>query len=720
VLSCHACAAAAQTSIDAGTAYLLTSRTSGLLLDNAGSSTTAPVTQLPSSEGSTNQQWLLQDVGNSQYMLINRTSGMALDDGGTTADGSLVTQYDASSSNVNQRWSIIDLGNGFFQLINAASGKALDNSGATSAGGSVWQWDADASNSNQMWSFTPVQTGAHTPFVSYEAESAALGGSAAIVALQGAPATKDSSPELEASGRAYVKLMATGDEVSWINRTGNPVSAINLRYSIPDAPQGHGIDSTIDLYVDDVFRQIIKVTSKQTWVYATNDSYDGMSKDPTDGLPHVFWDEAHTLIMGAPVAPGSTISLRKDAANNASYYDIDVVDVENPAPPATQPAGSLSIASYGARPNDISFDSTSAIQNCINAAQAQGRSVWIPPGTYYLNTPAGLVATGITIEGAGMWYSTIYYNPPLPAPVTSNVFLPVSVTMRNFAIDGNAISAHSGDGNGGAINIKGDHWLVDSLWIQHEGAGVWADGTNGLVQNNRVNNTWADGINLNNGNGGQGNDTGNDLVARNNFVRGTGDDGIAINDGGGTSKGMNNITVLQNTVVAPWWANNIAVYGGTNDVVANNLVTDSVREHGIYAGLFHDYGPLGSATIEGNLVLRGGSNGYGLQFSALSLGGNFDVTALPANIRNIVARGNDVIYPVFDGVSLETQQDGVVQNNTVTAPGLSGFVVKANVKGNATLLYNTASDVPSGHAGFVNQGAADFSLSSHGNVGLDP
>src|SRR5580692_10149970 len=46
--------------------------------------------------------------------------------------------------------------------------------------------------------------GATTPFVSYEAEDGFLGGGATIYYLTNSPTTEYSSPELEASGHAFV------------------------------------------------------------------------------------------------------------------------------------------------------------------------------------------------------------------------------------------------------------------------------------------------------------------------------------------------------------------------------------------------------------------------------------------------------------------------------------------------------------------------------------
>jgi hypothetical protein len=125
-------------------------------------------------------------------------------------------------------------------------------------------------------------------------------------------------PALEASGHAYVQLTGTGQYVQWTNNTGQPITFINVRESIPDAPGGGGITATLNLYVNGVFRQALNLNSKQTWICEGNNNYQGNDQNPADGDPHVFFDESHTFITGVPIAPGSTFSLQKDAANSAA------------------------------------------------------------------------------------------------------------------------------------------------------------------------------------------------------------------------------------------------------------------------------------------------------------------------------------------------------------------------------------------------------------------
>src|SRR6185369_10411268 len=102
----------------------------------------------------------------------------------------------------------------------------------------------------------------------------------------------------------------------------------------------------------------------------------------------------------------------------------------------------------------------------------------------------------------------------------------------------------------------------------------------GTVRNSRLTTIWADGVNVNNVS--LGNSVGNNLTVTNNFVRGTGDDAVAINsvnynDINGSRvfyTPMSNVTLSNNTSIAPWGGKGVAVYGGSGHRVENNYVSD--------------------------------------------------------------------------------------------------------------------------------------------------
>ncbi|WP_174240713.1 carbohydrate-binding protein [Granulicella sp. S156] len=576
--------------------------------------------------------------------------------------------------------------------------------------------------------------GAVTPFTSYEAEGGTVGGGATVVSLTSPPTTQYSSPTLEASGHAYVQLAGTGQYVQWTNNTGQPITFINVRESIPDAPAGGGITATLNLYVNGVFRQTLNLNSKQTWIYEGNNNYQGNDQNPADGDPHVFFDESHTFITGAPIAPGSTFSLQQDASNTAAFYYIDVIDVENPPAPLTQPANSISITSCGAvadnnptngaaDPNDV--DSTAAIQNCINQAQTQGKILWIPEGTFYLKGTTGLQAQGITIEGAGMWYSTIYRDVPLPNSAgLAAIFSVTSCTVENFHLDSNALSRATSDGDGGAMDTTGTNWLANGIWSQHVESGFWASGTGGTVENSRLTSIWADGCNLNNVS--LTGTVGNNLTANNNFIRGTGDDAMAINsvDYNTSANGniyytaMSNITETNNTLIAPWGGKGIGIYGGSGHHVENNYISDTARYIGLGVGRFGVNGSdLHTSTVSGNVIVRSGGNGFDQGQPALQIGNGGDGQNVGV-VDSMTVTGNTVINSLYDGIGFSTSTNTLLQNNTVTSPWRNGIVIAPPYypapTGSATITDNTVTGLLSGESAFVNN-SSGFTVTLSGN-----
>ena len=539
-----------------------------------------------------------------------------------------------------------------------------------------------------------LPVGATVPFTEYEAEAGLLGGGATIYYLTNPPTTEFSSPELEASGHAFVQLAGTGQFVQWTNNTGNAVTTLNIRYSIPDSPGGGGISNTIDLYVDGIYRGAVPVNSYQTWVYETASSYNGMSQSPAAGNAHVFWDEVAFFVPGGAIPAGSTITLQQDSDNTASYYNIDLVDLETPAAPLTQPANSLSIITYGAVSNNPSVDNTSALQNCINAAQSQGKSVWIPPGTFYVNPGSAFQVNGITIQGAGPWYSEILNVSS--AWTNAFIFNASSTSFRNFCIDATKPNSTPGED---AFTAYGNNWTIDNVWARHLML-TWGTGNNIAVENSRVNNSWGDGININNDNG----TACTDVTISNNFVRGCGDDSIAINSSDASAPQMANCTVVNNTTVASWWANQLAIYGGTNILFLHNLLRDSVKEGGIHIDSYANGSSLDNITVQGNTVLRAGGLGYGINYPAIGISGGQTET-------NVTISDNNIVDCMFAGVQIGNVDNLTVSNNTIIAPGFSGITIQSASIGNGELDDNVVSDLSPGQPMYYN-GSSSYTVST--------
>jgi hypothetical protein len=430
---------------------------------------------------------------------------------------------------------------------------------------------------------TTFGRGAPVPFIEYEAENALTNGEVI------GPDRRFTTIAAEASGRKAVRLAGVGRFVEFI--LARRANALTVRYAVPDSVDGTGRDATLGVYVARARVGSLTTTSRYSWYYG---DYP-FTNHPGDGKPHHVFDEAR-LLLGRTLPAGTRVRLMVGEADTAAWYVIDLVDFELVAPPATRPARSVSVVEFGADPTGAT-DSRKAFQAAIGAAQAARRIVWIPPGTFRLN--GHVFVDRVAIAGAGPWYTVLsgegvgLYGGER-GQVSRQVFL------RDFAIfgevgerDDRAPLAGIGGAMGGGSRIR-------NLWIQHVQAGVWMDGlTDGIsIEAVRILNTSADGINFHRGV--------SHAVVENSFIRNTGDDGLAAWSGGAAD---HHLIFRRNTVIAPQLANGIAVYGGHDIRIMDNLVADTVTEGGgIHVGnRFHAVPVSARIDIENNLVVRSGS-----------------------------------------------------------------------------------------------------------------
>ena len=97
--------------------------------------------------------------------------------------------------------------------------------------------------------------------------------------------------------------------------------------------------------------------------------------------------------------------------------------------------------------------------------------------------------------------------------------------------------------------------------------------------------------------------------ATNNFVRNSGDDGLAMWSESNPDGLVNHNNVYDhNTVQTPVLANDIAIYGGRDNAVTDNLVADPIREGStLHAGSRFNATPFeGKLTFARNTTVRGG------------------------------------------------------------------------------------------------------------------
>lgn len=540
-----------------------------------------------------------------------------------------------------------------------------------------------------------VAQGAVTPFKIFEAESGTLSGGATTHSQFKIPA--EPSPEFESSGRSLVELDATGESVSWA--TTADYNAIVVRVCIPDAPSGGGIDATLNLYVNGEFRQAINTTSKYTWIYGAAAEQQS-DNNPASGYAKRFFESSRALITGVSVPAGSTIMLKKDADNTAAYYKIDLVMLENVGPALTQPANTLSVTEYGAVANDGTDDSP-AFVSCITACQTQGKGMWIPAGEFH--TKGIINATGISILGAGMWYTQ---NTRIIGG--RHKWNLTDCNVQDLYIFNPQTARELIDGHDYGMTCQGTKgYTIQRVWAQHLGACFWLSGTDVTIKDCRAIESWADGINLNNGPTVKPDYAGLRMTAQNNFIIGSGDDGIALNsqNGGGAANNMVDVRILNNTSIGAMWGNGMRIAGGRNTTLKDNLITDPTSSNGLRIGKFGTNGnPCESALVTGNLILRG----CGLR-AVYGHGGICVADGASATINS-----NTITDSPGLGIDVQTS-NAVFTSNTINRPALQGFLIKSGATGTGTFTNNIVKDLDNSYMAFQNNAPSTFVTTSSGN-----
>jgi Pectate lyase superfamily protein len=510
---------------------------------------------------------------------------------------------------------------------------------APSVSGGASAGQAQASPRTTVAAIDPslvANRGAQLGIVEQEAENAATNGT--ILPFDTLAYTLSG----EASGRSAVKL-APGQYVDFT--LTRPANAMTIRYAIPDAPTGGGIDAPLTVSVGrnghrNTRPQTITLTSKYSYLYNqypfTNDPSAGLlhpdwwitecscvpaftTPTPTVPIPFRpmhFYDEQRVLLHNS-YRSGEVVRLTVPADSNAPWTVIDLGDFQNVAGPAPQPEESVSVTDFGADPQGIR-DSADAFDLAIQAAKAAEKTVYIPAGTFQVNRH--IIVDEVTIEGAGSWWSIVKGHQVTlgsPAP-DGSVHTGVGfygkyaadggshdVQLSNFAIVGDVrerIDTDQVNGIGGALNES----TIDGLYIHHTKVGIWIDGpVNHLaVENTVIADQIADGVNFHQGV--------TDSRVVNSLIRNTGDDGLALWSqvvAGQPGVTDANDVFDHNTVLNPLLANGIAVYGGRDNTVSNNVVADPVREgSGLHAGSRFGSTPFaGHLWFTNNTTVRAGS-----------------------------------------------------------------------------------------------------------------
>ncbi|GAA2305173.1 discoidin domain-containing protein [Streptomyces kunmingensis] len=596
----------------------------------------------------------------------------------------------------------------------------ISGSWTAANGGAALTATADATNkvaetnedNNTFARTLVVGRGAAVPYTEYEAEDGRTNGT--LLTADAKRTFGHTNFATESSGRKSVRLNSTGQYVEVTSTT--PSNSIVVRNSIPDAAAGGGQEATLSLYADGTFVRKLNLSSKHSWLYGTTDDPEGLTNRPGGDARRLF-DESHALLTET-YPEGTKFRLQRDSGDNASFYIVDLIDLEQVAAPAAKPADCVSITEYGAVPND-GIDDADAIQRAVTADQT-GKipCVWVPAGQWrqekkiLTDDPQNrgqynqVGIRDVTLRGAGMWHSQLYsLIAPQDAgginhPHEGNFGFDIddNTKISDIAIFGSG-TIRGGDGNaegGVALNGRfGKNTKITNVWIEHANVGAWVgrDYSNipelwgpgdGLEFNGvRVRNTYADGVNFANG-------TRNSTVFNSSF-RNTGDDALAV----WASKYVKDTSVdvghdnhfRNNTVQLPWRANGIAVYGGYGNTIENNLVSDTMNYPGIMLATDHDPLPFsGTTLIAGNGLYRTGGAFWNedQEFGAITL------FAQGQPIPGVTIRDTDIRDSTYDGIQFKTGGGEMpnVQVSNVTidkSNNGSGILAMSGARGSATL-----------------------------------
>ncbi|MEV4759558.1 CARDB domain-containing protein [Micromonospora sp. NPDC049559] len=647
------------------------------------------------------------------------TFTVAVNNRGTSASGgTTVTRVVVGGTTLNTNTGSVAAG--------ATVNVAISGSWTATNGGATITATADATNvvaetnegNNSLSRSIVVGRGAAVPYTEYEAEAANYQGT--LLTADPLRTFGHTNFGTESSGRQSVRLNSQGQFVEFTST--NAANSIVVRNSIPDAANGGGIEATISLYVNGTFNRKLTLSSRNSWLYGLTDDTEGLSNTPQANARRLF-DESHALLSQS-YPPGTRFKLQRDAGDTASFYIIDMIDLEQVAPPLSQPAGCTSITQYGAVPDD-GLDDTAAIQRAVTDDENGVIScVWIPQGQWRqeqkILSPDPTRGTynqkgirNVTIRGAGMWYSQLYTNTE-PQNVVGNINHPHEGNVGFDVDDNTQISdlaifgmttnrANRGHGINGRL---GKNTKISNVWIEHVNVGAWVGrdysdtpaywnpGDGIEFSGMRIRNTYADGINF-------ANSTRNSRVFNSSF-RTTGDDSLAVwasryvKDQAVDIGHDNHFT--NNTIQLPWRANGVAIYGGYGNTVENNLIYDTMNYPGIMLATDHDPVPFsGQTLIANNALYRTGGAFWGeaQKFGAITL------FAPNRDIPGVVIRDTDIYDSTYDGIQFKSG-GGNIPGVTITNVRIdrsnngAGILAQNGARGSATLTNVTITNSATG------------------------
>ena len=381
------------------------------------------------------------------------------------------------------------------------------------------------------------------PYLRYEADEGTYAGATVV--------HEYSQEEIssEASFQTCL-MMPAGASVSWTLRAAG--NGLNIRFALPENTSG-----SVAVYRGDNRLASLDLTTYWSWEHlATNGNSNNTGM--LNNTPSMRFDEVHTLLP-ASIQQGETLKI---VAESGTVY-LDFAELEQAGQPLTAPEGA---AVYNGNAS-----SRAELQAFIDSHG--GQTIYLPQGTYTLDGTLELNVDGTRLQGAGIWYTTLYFN-----GATGGVWGYKAAHLSDVCLN---TARNSRSASYKAINGPwGYGSTIERVWEEHFECGAWIANYNEgwgnaaadhlTVRHCRFRNNYADGINLCKGSSGC-------LVEHCSF-RNNGDDDMAVWSADNQECSGN--TFQFNTAELSWRAAGCALYGGKNNTWRNLLIRDN-REAGI-------------------------------------------------------------------------------------------------------------------------------------------
>lgn len=481
--------------------------------------------------------------------------------------------------------------------------------------------------------------------------------------------------QAEASRQCALTLGDMSDYVEWT--ADGEADGLTIRFSLPDSADGKGQRSTLLVMAGDEKLGELNLDSYWAWQYTPiawqNEKYP--DNTPADNkFARMRFDET-SLVLTRPVHAGETFRLVKKSDDGISCT-VDFVELEKVPAPVT----------FDRIEGDkVIFDpEAGTLQNLINSNP--GKTIYIPAGEYNIPRRVMITVNDTKVVGAGMWYTRLYFSaaPDQRGTYSQRGFESncSGLTFEGFSMNtanncryfNNNPSMQVGKGFNGSL---GSGSVIRDVKIEHFECGAWIADYGGtasrglLVENCRIRNNYADGINLSSGTCS--------AIVRHCSFRNNGDDDMA--SWSQPHQTADNVYEF-NTAENNWRASSLGFFGGKSNIARDLYICDAMEEGlRINSDFEHTgYAPDGQMevrriTIErcGDCAGTSGEHGgfWGAACPSLHIGGGYF-----ADVVNVLLSDIEIKDSRWRGLNVSCNSGKSVKNlmlRNIHVDGVAGY-----------------------------------------------